>query len=329
MTSTPHASPLAIGRAAWLAGVLGTALLASCGGATQSEPFVAKRLLAFGDESSVIDDSGSSGNGRKYSVNATVSATDPTLLCQAFPIWTQTLATFYGLVFKECNPAGVPTPGAKSLAVPGAKVADVQTQVDAYLAANGSSFAAFDMATVLAGANDIVAAYKALDAGKTEAEVTATVETAGRALADQVNLLADRGAKVLISTVPDMGLTPYARAQALSRPGAAELLTKLSKAFNDKMRARVVNDGRRIGLIATDELIQANVRFPARYGFTNVKDPVCSITAANALPNCTALTLVTGGSATQYLWADDRHLSAGGQREFGALALARARNNPF
>ena len=35
------------------------------------------------------------------------------------------------------------------------------------------------------------------------------------------------------------------------------------------------------------------------------------------------------GSATEYLWADDRHLSGTGQASLGSLALARAQNNPF
>jgi hypothetical protein len=35
----------------------------------------------------------------------------------------------------------------------------------------------------------------------------ANVEAAGEALGEQVNRLADAGAKVLISTIPDLGLT--------------------------------------------------------------------------------------------------------------------------
>jgi hypothetical protein len=45
--------------------------------------------------------------------------------------------------------------------------------------------------------------------------------------------------------------------------------------------------------------------------------------------DCTNLTLISNGNATSYLWADDRHLSAGGQLSLGNLAATRARNNPF
>ena len=48
-----------IGRAALLAGVLASALLASCGGGEQVQTFVPTRVIAFGDESSVIRPDGS------------------------------------------------------------------------------------------------------------------------------------------------------------------------------------------------------------------------------------------------------------------------------
>ena len=95
-------------RAALLScGVLAVAALTvSCGGGTQVQQFSASRVIALGDETSVIDDSLSPGNGRKYSINGTVSATDPTFDCKVNPIWIQLLAINYSLVFPQCAQPG-------------------------------------------------------------------------------------------------------------------------------------------------------------------------------------------------------------------------------
>src|SRR4051794_7480576 len=85
-------------------GVLVALWLASCGGGDQVEKFVPNRVIAFGDETSVMDDTLNPGNGRKYSVNGTVSTTDQTIDCRKNPLWIQYVASNYGLVFPQCNP---------------------------------------------------------------------------------------------------------------------------------------------------------------------------------------------------------------------------------
>ena len=66
-------------RVAALAALL---LVASCGGGgAPTTRFHASRVIAFGDESSLIVDTRQDANGSKYSVNATVSATDQTFVC--------------------------------------------------------------------------------------------------------------------------------------------------------------------------------------------------------------------------------------------------------
>ena len=95
------------------------------------------------------------------------------------------------------------------------------------------------------------------------------------------------------------------------------------------MRATIVNDGRRIGLVLLDEYIQSVVAVVNGGGFTNVVNVVCDTTKAPTLPECTSLTLVSGGSASTWLWADTTHLSSGGQQALGSLASQRAANNPF
>jgi hypothetical protein len=91
------------------------------------------------------------------------------------------------------------------------------------------------------------------------------------------------------------------------------------------VRATIINDGRLIGLILTDEFVQVAARAPGYFNLSNAKDAVCTA----ALPNCTTRTLVDGASANLYLWASDRWLGTGGHRQLGALAVARATLNPF
>src|SRR5437763_1751343 len=114
----------ALGSVAVLAATL---LAAACGGGEQSSHFHASRILAFGDESSLIVDPAGTGNGSKYTVNATVSATDPSILCTSNPLWIQGVANNYGLVFPECNTGAtpVPAPTSRIRAAFGARAADL------------------------------------------------------------------------------------------------------------------------------------------------------------------------------------------------------------
>ncbi|MEO7339125.1 MAG: hypothetical protein ABIV63_21325, partial [Caldimonas sp.] len=123
-------------RAMLCSAVAGAAALASCGGGSQVQSFSASRVIAFGDESSVIDDFNGDGNGRKYTVNATVSATDATLACKTDPLWIQAVAGIYGLVFPQCNPQPnqVAAPASRIRAVAGAHAADLPTQIDTQIA---------------------------------------------------------------------------------------------------------------------------------------------------------------------------------------------------
>lgn len=332
----------ATARVALAALVLGTAGLASCGGGTQVQTFAATRIIALGDESSLINPDGS-----KYSVNAvimdttTTPATPTTAVdCAANPIWTQAVATAYGLVFPQCNPKAVAAPVSRIYAVNGATVADLSAQIDQQVANGG--FVDTDLVTILVGANDVLAQFAQYPAIG-EAQLVSAVDAAGKAVAAQVNRVAGLGAKVLISTIPDMGLTPYAGSRATGTVNTnSAVLTRLSLRFNDSLLASIENNGHKIGLVQLDEYLQAVERSRANgtsTAFFNTTLAACLPTAP--LPACTTQTLgtdandiptptvVNTASGATWLWADDRHLSAGGQASLGSLAVARARNNPF
>jgi outer membrane lipase/esterase len=317
------------------AGVLAAAvLLASCGGGDQVSTFRATRIIAFGDEMSLIVDVNNDGNGRKYTVNSTTSATDPTLECSFNRLWTQLVADAYDLVFPECNhgPSAVTAPASRIRAGVGARAADLRTQIDAQLAE--SSFRDGDMATVMIGQNDIIALY-AQYPGVSESELSAAAEQAGAAVAEQVNRLADTGVKVLLATIPDTGVTPFAAKEkaAHSDTDRAALLTRLANRFNTKLRATIQNDGRRIGLILLDELVSLIGKFRGIEGFDNAHTGACDLTKSALTPpsslDCSNLTLIPGAGPNTFLWADDFNLSAGGHSKFGEIARLRAENNPF
>jgi outer membrane lipase/esterase len=307
-------------------------LAAACGGSDELNEFQATRVIAFGDESSLLVDSGDH-NARKYSVNGIVSDTDPTINCATNPIWSQAVATLYGLVFPECNPGLIPVvdPPSRVRAAFGARAADLAAQIDAQQAE--SPLRSGDIVTVMVGANDVIAQYAQYPT-LSEAELIANVEAAGAETGRQVNRIAETGAKVLLSTIVDVGATPFAFNERAAHTDVdrAALLTRMTFRYNGLMRATIVNDGRRIGLILLDEFVSLVAKTPGAGGFTNATTGVCDLTKSTLTPpsilDCTSRTFITGGS-NAYLWADDRHLGATGQSNLGALAVTRAQNNPF
>lgn len=299
-----------------LAAVAVAALVACGGGTSQIEPFAPGRLVVFGDELSAL-----TSDGRKYMVNV---LEEGSLDCATQPIWVQSLASIYSFVFAECNPDNVVEPKAVMRAAAGARTVDVVTQIDTQLAARGVD--SNTLATVLVGANDILDLYGSFP-DEPRATLLQQARTRGAATATQVNRLVSAGARVIVSTVPDMGLTPFALAEkaANSDIDRAALLSDLTTEFNAGMRTTVLNDGRSVGLVLADEMVQAMVRSPASFGLGNVTEAAC----AAALPNCTTATLVTGADPSTWLWADSLRLAYNAQNRLSTLAISRARNNPF
>lgn len=311
-----------------MVGLAAVAALAACGGGTsQYDPFFAERVLAFGDETSVL-----TSTGQKYLVNATnaVDNGDGTVtyvpVCGALSNWVQALASLYGFVFAECNPNNNEATRAVMRAVPGARVDDIQVQIDAQIAAGG--FRGKDLITMLAGANDIIELYQQFP-GRSESDLAADARARGKRLALQINRLVSFGPRVIVSTVPDMGLSPYALKQRneFTDTDRAALLSRLTADFNEQLGVNILLDGRFIGLVQADLSTQAMVKSPGSFGLSNVTTAACQDTVA--LPDCNDQTMVDGASAVAWMWADDLHLSYGGQAQIASLAIDRARRNPF
>ena len=306
--------------------LVAAALVSACGGGGRVDPFAPTRVLAFGDELSSLE-----ADGRKYSingykqvtVNGTITDDLTTLDCTRLPIWTQTVATSFGLAFDRCQGTVTAATG-QVLARPGQKVADFAAQV---LAVQGAVFGEKDLALVMFGMNDILELYGRYT-GTNRDTLIAEARTRGAALGSQVNSLALRGPAVVVLTVPDIGLSPFALAQnTVGDTSRSALISDLVSTFNNRMSVELINDGRLIGLVYADIEIQNNVKFKGSYGLVDVTQAACQTSAV--LPACTTATLVTGASATTWLWADNLRLSPAGQARLGLLAESRARNNPF
>ena len=111
----------------------------------------------------------------------------------------------------------------------------------------------------------------------------------GRRLAAVVNRLVELGVKVVVSDVPDMGLTPYATAQNASRgTDRAALLTRLTTAFNEQLGVNLLLDGRFIGLVQAQLRFQAHRALAGQLRAHDITHAACTV----ALPNCTTATLM-------------------------------------
>lgn len=302
---------------------LATALaVAACGGSTsQLEAFVAERLFAFGDDASAL-----TSDGRNYAVNGLRTGTT-TIDCSVQPNWVQVMAGFFSLAIAECNTATPPaTPRAFTRAAPGARVAEVVGQIDAQVAAGG--FRDKDLALFFVGMNDVLELYRQYPA-QSEAALIAEAGARGERAAAQVNRLVNLGAKVVVANLPDMGLSPFARAEAAAHAASgfdrAALITRLTNAYNERLGVRIRIDGRFVGLVQLDLRTQQARVSPVAVGLSDIATAVCT----TPLPDCTTATVVSGVDAGSALWADATRLGLGGQSALASLALQRVQLNPF
>jgi hypothetical protein len=313
-----------LARAQWprvAAGLLAVAaLVAACGGSTsQYEPFIAQRVFAFGDETSVLTGS-PAGNGLKYSINGLDS--EGNVDCRLNVTWVQSVASLYGFVPAECNPNGL-EPKAYIFAEAGATVDDVTRQVARAALQVDNQFGDKDLATMLAGANDVLELYARYPAESRDALLN-EARSRGRQLALAVNALVKLGARVVVSDLPSLGLTPFARKERALHTDTdrAALLTDLTTAFNEQLGVNILLDGRYIGLVQADLQFRAISDNP---GSLNVTEGACTV----AVPLCSTATLVPGATAFTHLWADDTRMSGFGQSQLATLAIDRASRNPF
>ncbi|MEE7560460.1 autotransporter domain-containing protein, partial [Xanthomonas sp. Kuri4-2] len=128
--------------------------------------------------------------------------------------------------------------------------------------------------------------------------------------------LENAGARyVMVTTIPDVGLTPRFRAG-----GAAAMAqgTALASTYNTALFNGLTAAGLRVIPVDTFHLLQEVVANPGTYGFTNVTGTACTLT----LPLCNPTSLVSADAGSTYVFADSIHPSTATHQILGEYALS-------
>mgnify|MGYP001385382541 CR=1 FL=1 len=285
------------------------AVLSACGGGDRAEPYVPTQLLAYGDELSRIE-----ANGSKYTVNG-LSSTDATQQdCAINPIWVQILAADLGMAFEQC-PSTFKTFAAINKARVGAKTTDVIAELAALRATNpGPS----TLVTVLVGTYDVKDLYAQVKAG-TLSLSSATTKAAqlGADLGAEIRRVTDAHIGIIVSTIPDLGQSPYALLPANGND--AKAIADLTAVFNEKLVETIPQSGRKVGLVY-GRPIGLDLNGSPVEGYTNAG--VCTV---NVL-DCTTSTLQSGGDINTWVWAADVYPTPMTHIKLGNNAATLVRN---
>lgn len=237
-------------------------------------------------------------------------------------VWAELLASYYGTGANPYYQFGIGTlttnPAGTNFAVGGARVTgpaanpftptnpaaptvpSLQTQVTTYLGANGGRADANALYTVWGGANDLFGVASG-------ALPPTTVATAVSTQIGIVNTLTAAGARyILVPTLPDMGLTPAARAQGAT---AQAQLSALSGTYNTNLFNGLAAAGLRVIPLDTYNLLREVVASPSTYGITNVTGTACQPQITAQSLTCNPNTYVNPSAPYTYLFADGVHPS--------------------
>lgn len=308
-----YASLALLGAAATTAAVS----LVACGGGKR-DPFVPTRLVVFGDESGFMrasdsttlagipqsnpaDTSPAAAPGQRYTVNQFNDGTtyDGFLCGQTDKLtWFQHIALHYGMQFAECIETPSAPAAAETWATESAKVADVTSAINAFPNYR-AGFNDKDLVAISVGANDIKEAADSIFNHSGDISAWRSLLRArGQSLVPYIKAITDQGAHVVLLTVLDLGLTPYATAQnggtawnpatppeidCESAPNPAsltyknEVLSMLTACFNIGLRSFSGSnfvDGRVLALVRSDVLVRT-LGAQNSVVFGHRTDPLC------------------------------------------------------
>ncbi|WP_157271967.1 hypothetical protein [Azohydromonas aeria] len=312
------------------------AVLTACGGGDRAEPFDPDRLVAFGDELSVLTPADASDPvnkpaGRKYSVNYYDTSTKA-LVCTSNPIWVQRVASHFDMAFEQC-PNGLTTFRAVSKAVVGARVQDLEAQVQAFLSTGNPNDK--DVVTMLVGFHDLEAVYAAHASDASSAAAEKEMADLGERLAKQVYDVSRAGPAVLLALMPAYDRSPWAR-DVVKNP---DRVKKLVTAFNEGLQSGGPTPGEpnsrkgigyyklkgdSVGLV---NLSLSWIESVARNSEDRNKTALCP--ASTPLPDCDNRNLANDNNEDNWVWADATHPGPGFHDQVGAQATTLAERNPF
>lgn len=228
---------------------------------------------------------------------------------------------------RVANPAGI----SQNLAQ-GITTIPVTQQVDRLLADVGGTFQRTDLVALWAGANDGFTQFGTIAVAGAGYIPTALSEMSVAAGAElqQIDRLKAAGARnIVVITMPDLGVTPFAALVDASSPGSKTLLTTLTNQFNNTLETAAAAKGAVV--VDANKLLYAILANPAKYGFTSPTPttPACGVNASATGPNDyynSSLTCIQGVNASadsqQRIFADGVHPTAAAQALFGEAGFA-------
>ena len=250
----------------------------------------------FGDS---LTDSGHFQNGLPADIRDVAGrfTTNPGL------VWAQWVADYYGTDATTDNQGGTNYAiGGARIDTPVANTIPVTAQVELYLSTHGGQADPNALYTVWGGGNDLLAFDFAAPVG------AQMVEAVGR--------LHDAGARyILVPTLPDAGLTPFAISAG---GGVPALATSIANSFNVQIFGALDDAGLRVIPLNTFQLQQEIVADYAAYGFTNITSPACP---GSSLV-CTPADYVVPGADQTYVFADGVHPSSATHRILADYAIS-------
>lgn len=252
-------------------------------------------------------------------------------LCYNNTIWVQVVAHNFGKGYEAQCP--LDRGGAENYAAYGAKVQQINDQI----AANRGRLGKGVLVTLMAGQNDILEVYAAVQATTlSEASAIAELKLRAAAMARGVRDIISTGAKVALALTPDLGESPKASAGGEN----AALLKRLTQAFNDALYITELGNtsGRSLAGVNPEPYTNTLTRSASYVYSTAVCDPAKAIRpdgatiaggdadASAKVKYCNGSTLVSGGDTSTYMWADDVHFAPLGHSLIGAAAATRITN---
>jgi outer membrane lipase/esterase len=346
-----------------LVSIVAASLLAACGGGNGGDATGYGRLVVFGDSVSDVGSDATPGvqslGGGKFTINgagakiwvehvadrAGVAApcaartgleSSGSLAGLAAPITD--VAGCWGYAqggSRVTNPIGVANKALLAAGDPGGELGQltnpVAEQVQRHLARAGD-FAASDLVTVWAGANDVFMNLATVNAtvaaggngSQAAADAVKAMDTAGTELSAIVRgQMLPRGARrVVVVSAPDLTKTPFG---ATLPAQTAALVQQMTQAFNDALGKGLASAA---GVLVVDAYgaSQTIAASPQIFGFGNITGIACDpgATPLGSL-TCNATTTLPGVNVSGYQYADSVHPTPLGHRVFADVVMEKMR----
>lgn len=275
-------------------------------------------------------------------------------------LWIQIVAAGFNKGYKPASSApdnadgcpADPLSGAVTYAVPHALVSGgtANTSVRDQVTAHKGELDSSTLVTMMAGQNDVVAAYKQglIDSAATpgnaasiQANAVTAMKAKGQELGQIINEITQTGARVAFVTLPDLRGSPLVVDAGVN--GNPEFMRRLIEGFNRGLTGSggVIDDGHKSAVAQPFAEFEARHDRPDLYGVTNAawcdknkaRAPNGSLVGAtdpDVLLYCSTLTSVTTTlDPSAYLWADESHMGPAGHALVGSLVFTQVTNNPL